>query len=342
MFNVYIDNGDIDINQLDDICYIINKNGTFLRKKIGITDALVKVNNISHLESSVSQFGRIDIPKIPQEHFSKVVKFFQWAYEKYNGESVVLIYYNRDLNDFEIYPTDQEVSSASASYIREGRSHSGYLLVGTIHSHANFGAGHSGVDNDDELSFDGVHITVGNVNDTYNSISCSVVVNGQRFMYPPENYLDGIVEVNMTDNESNLNTIKNERYLIKGLASAEFDDSWSDKVQKRIKSQYKQETIYDNCGIMGYRFGFQDVDNEYFGQRFNNFNNNKNDQYSYDALMCQYGEIPCERCVYKDYKSQMLVQEVLGDVFDEDEVRYLLGEGDIEDDDEENEVQERK
>lgn len=313
MFNVYLDDGNIDVDNLDDICYIINGEGTFLRKKIGITDALIKVNNISHLKSSVSSFGKINIPVIPKDYTSKITKFFKWAYSEHNGEAVVLIYYNPELNDFDIFPTNQEVSGASASYIKEGLSHTGYLLVGTIHSHANFGASHSGIDNDDELNFDGVHITIGNVNDTYQSISCSVVVNGQRFMYDPIDYLDGIIKV-QNDEKNSLN----KKYLVTGLTFATFDEDWKDKVQKRIKTQFRN---YDNVltnHFSGFNnsFNYWDSNNIHGNLNSRSLVNQFNDNKSFAET-----EIPCKNCIYRDFKTTELLQEV----FDQDEIEYLLG-----------------
>lgn len=341
MFNVYLDDGNIDVSKLDDICYIINKDGTFLRKKVGITDALIKVNNISHLPSSISTFGKINIPIIPQDHFSKVVKFFNWAYKKYNGESVVLIYYNVDTNDFDIFPTDQEVSSASANYTKDGLSHKGYLLVGTIHSHANFGAGHSGVDNDDELNFDGVHITVGNVDDTYQTISCSIVINGQRFMYDPEEYIDGVVKVNYNERpnhfENNFKfgtvTKSDNRYLVRGLSSAYFEENWKDKVQKRIRKQYKNRTF--TYGYDGFNIHTRNQD---FIDNFMNFRQGiGHDPFSYESSDKSIEtQSPCANCIYRDFKSQELIQEILGDVFDEDEIRYFLSDYEYYDEDDVN------
>lgn len=328
MFNVYLDDGNIDMSQLDDICYIVNKEGTFLRKKIGITDALVKVNNISHLKSSISSFGKINIPKIPGSYVSKLTKFFKWAYDEYNGESIVLIYYDPELNDFEIFPTDQEVSGASASYTKEGLSHTGYLLVGTIHSHANFGASHSGVDDDDELNFDGVHVTIGNVNDTYQSISCSVVVNGNRFIYDAENYLEGIIKINNQELNNQQKFVKDNRYLVSGLTSEVFPDEWKDKVQKRIKPHFKQE-IFNS-----YLFKRFDLNNANGMTNSNNIMNygNQTNNIQFDKSL-GLSSNPCENCIYRDYKSQMLLQEI----FDEDDIADLFFDDDLDDENEEEE-----
>lgn len=43
----------------------------------------------------------------------------------------------------------------------------GYELIGTIHSHCDFAAFHSGVDDADEINFDGLHITIGKLTKGY-------------------------------------------------------------------------------------------------------------------------------------------------------------------------------
>ena len=68
----------------------------------------------------------------------------------------------------------------------------GYTMIGDIHSHANFSAFHSGIDDKDEQSFDGLHITIGNNGDAEVSISTSIVSNGQRFIADAGDYVNGI------------------------------------------------------------------------------------------------------------------------------------------------------
>jgi hypothetical protein len=51
---------------------------------------------------------------------------------------------------------------------------------------------HSGTDQGDEESFDGLHITFGNLNSELISISASIVSNGHRTIVSPDEYLKGI------------------------------------------------------------------------------------------------------------------------------------------------------
>ncbi|NTU99147.1 hypothetical protein HGA64_04045 [Candidatus Falkowbacteria bacterium] len=93
---------------------------------------------------------------------------------------------------------EQKVAYAELEYSPHDRF-DGYLLVGSIHSHGSGMAHHSTgskfSDYDDEVTFDGMHITIGNINSRVFSVSCSIMVNGKRFMLDPCKYLGGIKEV---------------------------------------------------------------------------------------------------------------------------------------------------
>ena len=70
-----------------------------------------------------------------------------------------------------------------------------FLCVGTIHSHCDFGAFHSGTDIGDEEDFDGLHVTFGHNNLVEFSISATIVVNGNRLQVDPLEVLEGIEPV---------------------------------------------------------------------------------------------------------------------------------------------------
>lgn len=73
-----------------------------------------------------------------------------------------------------------------------------YSLFGTIHSHAAVGAFHSGTDDNDEKKFDGLHITIGNVNVPAHTYSSRWVLAGEFYKAemhqvaedPPEGFFD--------------------------------------------------------------------------------------------------------------------------------------------------------
>lgn len=189
MFPVFVNDGTKEMPK-DDICYIVAKEGIFLKKKMGIMDSIAPVDSISILES-VSAKAQMHIAPIPATLFAKVIDFFAQVYQEYRGEAIVLLFYNEETQKYKIIPPAQKVSSASLDYNRS-ITIEGYTMIGDIHSHGSMSAFHSGIDDDDERSFDGLHITVGNANNDEVSLSGSIVANGYRFMVDPVDYVNGI------------------------------------------------------------------------------------------------------------------------------------------------------
>lgn len=128
----------------------------------------------------------------PKDKFQQVMKFFQEIYDRDHAEAAVYLLYHPTNKTWEVlYPLQVDVSGGSVTYISpESYDESleqfkndkekleifeivyneynklyqnGYRIAGTIHSHCNFNAFHSGIDDHDEEDFNGLHITIGKV-----------------------------------------------------------------------------------------------------------------------------------------------------------------------------------
>jgi proteasome lid subunit RPN8/RPN11 len=194
MFNVYINDGIQEIPVDDDICYIIAKGGIYLRKKMGLINSLVPVKNISFLES-VNSYATMDIPKIPGIIYAQIFDFFKKVYRIYNAEGLAIIYYNPKKKIFKVHIPTQEVTGASVNVEDDYQiSIKNYQPVCSIHSHPGFSAFHSGTDTHDEEDFDGLHITVGEVESHAHKLVASIVSNGYRVQVDPLDYIDGVYQ----------------------------------------------------------------------------------------------------------------------------------------------------
>ncbi len=187
MFKVVINDGQNEMPE-DDIYYVIGKEGVYLKKTIGVMDSLAPVKQISTLQS-VAASARMRINKIPGPKFAKVVEFFRAVYQEHYAEAIVLLFYDEEKGTHTIIPPQQKVSGGSCDYNR-GITIEGLTMIGTIHSHGGMSAFHSGVDDKDEETFDGLHITIGNMRDEEVSISASIVANGYRVMVDPSDYVN--------------------------------------------------------------------------------------------------------------------------------------------------------
>jgi PRTRC genetic system protein A len=280
MFPIHINDGQTELPK-DDVFYVIAKDGIYLRKKLGIMDSLVPVKNISILQD-ITSTARLNIKKIPAGKFAQIIAFFKEVYNQHKSEAIVLLFYNEKTKVYKVVPPAQKVSSASLSYDR-GLSLEGWTMVGDIHSHAGMSAFHSGTDQDDELSFDGLHITLGNMRDDNVSISASIVSNGHRVIINPEDYVNRLVKTKDVDEVETKPTYTVWRYdsikkkmIQDEAASSRFASTTHRKLDKRFtvdvsKKYFKVpdgwmdmvEHSYQRWHGHGYSHGHGKVNNHY-------------------------------------------------------------------------------
>lgn len=125
-----------------------------------------------------------DAPKIPASIISQAHDFFKRIYMKHHTEAEVIITYHTEKKEFRLFVPRQRVSHTGVKSIYD-QSHiqKGWLVVGTLHSHCDFGAFHSGTDSGDASDMDGVHFTIGQVLHSPPQIVAMVVMNGIEFHY---------------------------------------------------------------------------------------------------------------------------------------------------------------
>ena len=180
--------------------YLVAKGGIYLHKETKAGNALVKTNSIPWLEEPSMEF-RLKLPKIPGRIIGQALNFFRMVFDKYRSESYVTLLYSAKLNQYRLWCPKQKVSHGSVNYDRtdqpdyEDRMTNDWQMCGTIHSHCDFSAFHSGTDTHDEASFDGIHITLGHVNKSEFSMCASVAINDQRETLEPEQCCNGVIRV---------------------------------------------------------------------------------------------------------------------------------------------------
>lgn len=196
MFPVYVYEEGMELPS-EGTYFVIAGNGNWMHKDVGFIKGLIPVEKVSVLDdfNGVNHL-KCDLPKIPARHIWRIKEFFRRVVAKFHSEAEVNLYYSKEKNDFKIHIPEQSVSHGGVRYQRVALSHheemSDYLRIGTIHSHCDFGAFHSGTDVDDEGDFDGIHITFGNNDRDEFTISASVVMNGYRSKIDPLLVIEGV------------------------------------------------------------------------------------------------------------------------------------------------------
>lgn len=195
-FPVYIYEEGIELPE-EGTYFLVSGNGLWMHKDTGIVRGFVPVDNISVLkELDAHAHVECSLPKVPARCVWRIKQFFRDVVAKYHAEAEINLYYNKETKDYKIHIPEQTVSTGGVHYKRMALTHvdgmENYLRVGTIHSHCDFGAFHSGTDVGDEEDFDGLHCTFGHNDKDEFTIAASVVVNGYRLEVNPMDVLEGI------------------------------------------------------------------------------------------------------------------------------------------------------
>ena len=136
--------------------------------------------------------------KILGEDFLYIMKYFREVFKKHGTECSIILLYNQEEGKWTfIVPVQIDCTGSSVTYVSPTinekdaqvskikndkhlwKKHlevceeynnlfdNGFEIAGTIHSHCDFSAFHSGVDDNDEQNKDGLHITIGNVDKNF-------------------------------------------------------------------------------------------------------------------------------------------------------------------------------
>ena len=221
--------------------YLVSKDGIYMRMERQHGSAMVKVSEIPFLQDAPKTVN-LTLPKVPGKIIALALSFFREVFKQHRSESYVTLLYSKKLNDFRLWCPNQRVGYSSVSYDRtdsipfeesigcaEGPQ---YSMIGTIHSHCDFSAFHSGTDTSDEASFDGIHITLGHVNQESFSMVSSVVFSDNRSQKSPLEVVDGVVDAYSEDVEEKgwlkgIVTSRKEFYFNLNLSPE--DQAWIDE-----------------------------------------------------------------------------------------------------------------
>lgn len=119
-------------------------------------------------------------PKIPKEEWQKILSFFKWTYDTWKSESQVRLFVNLEEETWMAWAFPQEADTGMSAReldndaAKEQRAKIGpeWLYFGTVHHHCSCSAFQSGTDRSNEEDQDGIHITVGKMDEKLHDIHC--------------------------------------------------------------------------------------------------------------------------------------------------------------------------
>lgn len=177
--------------------YVISHEGTYVHKRTALGTALVPIDGMPDNLRKMPETHRngrftFEAPRLPAGIVSQIFTYFEQVYDNWTSEAEVILTYKPDADPpYRVFVPWQRVSAAHVySIFNPTNIADGWQLVGTVHSHANFGAGHSGTDTSDGSKFPGIHLTFGNVKDAQPSFAAMAMFNGKQYHFDPNDLAD--------------------------------------------------------------------------------------------------------------------------------------------------------
>lgn len=131
-------------------------------------------------------------PKIPPEVWNEILSFFKWCYTTYKSECQVRLYVSPTQHTWRAWAFPQEANTgmtareldnedARTQRAELNMNPPDWILFGTVHHHCAAGAFQSGTDETNEKNQDGLHITVGKMDEKKHDIHARFYRKGLKF-----------------------------------------------------------------------------------------------------------------------------------------------------------------
>lgn len=149
---------------------------------------------LEHIIEKTDMVMKFHVP-FPKDEWHKILAFFKWGYDTYKSEQMVRLYVNGTTRAWRAWAYPQRGNMGMT--VKEVEDHEnfmtqraqfkdeeGWTYFGSVHHHCNGGAFQSGTDEADEKSKDGLHITMGNMDEKVYSMDARFYLRGAKF--PPK------------------------------------------------------------------------------------------------------------------------------------------------------------
>lgn len=129
-------------------------------------------------------------PKIPMKIWKEILAFFAWSYDTTKSETQVRLYYHPKKQEWKAHAFPQEKGTNMTTHelpelmdeeCKKAGLIGGWVVAGTVHHHCSSGAFQSGVDQNNEKTQQGLHITVGHMDKTIHDLHGRTVFKGQQY-----------------------------------------------------------------------------------------------------------------------------------------------------------------
>ncbi len=154
------------------------------KQLLGILDAVV-THVVDKTEATIKWEG----PKISPEQWREMLAFFKWTYDRNKSESQVRLFVSKD--KWAIWAFPQKANTGMAALELDTKEAGeqrelfleaeGWHYFGTVHHHCGMTAFQSGTDKENEDKIDGLHITIGKMDEAQHDLHARLLIGKQQF-----------------------------------------------------------------------------------------------------------------------------------------------------------------
>jgi hypothetical protein len=161
--------------------FVPSKNGYMVHRDFHFGRVLVPIKETTLPEHRPYLWPEINVPA---ELIGQAWSFFRAIWHARHSEAMVDITWSPE-KGYRLFCPPQRASSGGVQADRKLEHYRGQM-VGTIHSHCNFGAFHSGTDTHDADGHDGLHVTLGKNDQDQPEQAIMISVGGLRWDFEPK------------------------------------------------------------------------------------------------------------------------------------------------------------
>jgi hypothetical protein len=182
--------------------------------------------------------------KIPFHLWASICSFMRWSQKTHKDEAMVTLFYNTELNDWSAWAFAQRGVGMTVNYIPEHHTvkddraqfRKGWIQFGSVHHHCTASAFASGTDRTDEEKKEGVHFTLGKVDQPVAEIHCRQVLCDLVQDVRPMTWLAAPDWIKHIPSYVQADTVN---HALKCVDGVDFPDVWKERIIKNAPFVYQ-------------------------------------------------------------------------------------------------------
>ena len=203
-----------------------------------------------------------DGPPISPEVWFQVMSFFQWTYDTTKSESQVRLFVDPEEKKWLAWAFPQEAKTGMTAHEMPGSkadeqraalpNSARLILMGTIHHHCACSAFQSGTDQSNEEGQDGLHITVGRMDEKCRDMHVRFYVKGYKFDVDMAAFWDVGETVKASIPRNLWDTVA--RYQMNRKVESAFPDQWKENLIEVKPSHSTNVQYWDHRQSSGFGY----------------------------------------------------------------------------------------